>query len=297
MAVIIGSAHGDEHHKASGGQAGDQTGREVSTQAYYVHPKGWDVLRAKDPEIRARIAQAMKAACANPHIGYDQAQRNTLYAVARALGFDLDAVGVDTETDCSALVRVCCEHAGIHTAIAFTTLNLVKVLLATGAFDQLTDDRYETESTYLCAGDILCTKTQGHTAVVLTDGPKAGQAPPVHALGDRILRKGARGADVVELQAALSRLGYKPGAADGDFGPATQAAVVAFQTAAQLGADGEYGPKSHKALKAALEAQGKPAAYRVTVTAFKGAALTQAQAIALQDEYRAAGYAAEITEA
>ena len=46
--VYIGSARIDERGKASGGQAGDQTGKEVSTQNWYLHSKGWVVLRPKD---------------------------------------------------------------------------------------------------------------------------------------------------------------------------------------------------------------------------------------------------------
>ena len=41
MAVIVGSARIDEKGNATGGQAGDQkSGKEVSTQNYYVHSKG-----------------------------------------------------------------------------------------------------------------------------------------------------------------------------------------------------------------------------------------------------------------
>ena len=47
MAVKIGSARIDENGKAHGGQAGDQTGKEVSTQSWYLNSKGWRVYRAK----------------------------------------------------------------------------------------------------------------------------------------------------------------------------------------------------------------------------------------------------------
>ena len=43
MAVIIGSARIDENGNIHGGKPGDQTGREVSTQAWYQHRKGWVV--------------------------------------------------------------------------------------------------------------------------------------------------------------------------------------------------------------------------------------------------------------
>ena len=48
MSVIIGSARIDENGKAKGGKAGDQTGKEVSTQKWYKHTKVWRVFRAKD---------------------------------------------------------------------------------------------------------------------------------------------------------------------------------------------------------------------------------------------------------
>ncbi len=77
--VIIGSARGDENGGAYGGKPGDQTGREVSTQAWYKHSKGWRVFRAKRPEAREKIACDMQSACDNPKIGYDQYDRLTLY--------------------------------------------------------------------------------------------------------------------------------------------------------------------------------------------------------------------------
>ena len=40
MAVKIGSARIDERGKISGGAAGNQTGKELSTQNWYLHSKG-----------------------------------------------------------------------------------------------------------------------------------------------------------------------------------------------------------------------------------------------------------------
>lgn len=66
------------------------------------------------------------------------------------------------------------------------------------------------------------------------------------------LRPGDSGTEVQALQQALKTVGYDPGAIDGDYGPATQAAVVAFQTAEGLSADGVAGPETLTALAAAL---------------------------------------------
>jgi len=48
MSVKLGSARIDENGQAHGGAAGDQIGKEVSTQSWYAHSKGWVLLRAKD---------------------------------------------------------------------------------------------------------------------------------------------------------------------------------------------------------------------------------------------------------
>ena len=74
--VTVGSARIDENGKAKGGKAGNQ-GKELSTQAWYKHSKGWVVLRPTDPEQAEKIAAAMERAIANKHIGYDQGQRLT----------------------------------------------------------------------------------------------------------------------------------------------------------------------------------------------------------------------------
>ena len=86
MAVKVGSARIDENGKARGGQAGDQTGKEVSTQNWYLHSKGWRVYRAKNPSVAEKIAKCMEMACKNSKIGYDQDSRNTLYKEAEPFG-------------------------------------------------------------------------------------------------------------------------------------------------------------------------------------------------------------------
>ena len=175
MGVTVGSARIDENGKARGGKAGSQNGKELATQAWYKHAKGWVVLRPIDPEQAERIALAMERAIANPHIGYDQGQRLTLYNYAKLVGFDTGRVTTNVETDCSALVRVCLAFAGIDTP-SFTTANEAKVLLATGRFRQLTGAEYTDRSDRLRRGDVLVTRTQGHTVVVLSDGLLADNA-------------------------------------------------------------------------------------------------------------------------
>jgi peptidoglycan hydrolase-like protein with peptidoglycan-binding domain len=70
------------------------------------------------------------------------------------------------------------------------------------------------------------------------------------------LKSGDSGAEVKALQRALAFLGYKSGKIDGSYGPATTAAVTAFQRASGLTADGIFGPQTLKALSSALARKG-----------------------------------------
>lgn len=179
--VIIGSARIDENGHASGGQAGDQNGKEVSTQKYYTHEKGWNVLRAKEPQVREAIARDMELACANNNIGYDQSQNQTLYQTAKPVGFNCSLVGTPCETDCARLVRVCVLYAGVKVS-DFYTGSEKEALLATGAFEQV----YPSMPDGLMRGDILVTKTKGHTVVVLTNGANVKPTAPTAPTNDKL---------------------------------------------------------------------------------------------------------------
>ena len=252
MAVLLGSARIDENGAAMGGKAGDQTGKEVSTQNWYKHTKGWRVFRAKDSTKAEKIAQAMERACDNPHIGYDQSQRLTLYNEAEQYGFDTAKVTKDVETDCSALVRVCCAYAGIMIR-NFTTDNEPTVLLNSGEFNELTDTKYTDYSTYLRRGDILDTAVKGHTVVVLSDGDRAYDDADT-------LRKGDKGDAVKAMQEQLIALGYElpKFGADGDFGGETLTALKAFQADKGLTITGAYDATTRAAMTGSTVAPANP---------------------------------------
>ena len=135
----------------------------------------------------------------------------------------------------------------------------------TPEFMQFTDDTHCRSSERLLRGDLLVTRTKGHTVVVLSDGAKAAEErqsmPAEYALGDRLLKNGSLGADVKQLQEALIRLGISCGdyGADGEFGDCTEMAVIAYQKQHALEPDGEYGPLTHASLTAELERLDNPA--------------------------------------
>ena len=69
------------------------------------------------------------------------------------------------------------------------------------------------------------------------------------ALGDRLLGRGSKGAEVKELQSKLVQLGYGVGTADGKFGSKTEAAIRSFQKDHGLRVDGLAGTQTIKELK------------------------------------------------
>ena len=178
MSVLIGSARMNENGQLEGGKAGDQNKHEVCTEKWYKHSKGWIVIRAKKPQMRLLIAEDMWAACENDYVGYSYWDHcYTLYNEAAKYGFDCSKVKIPCETNCAKLVLICAKYAGSKVK-DFYTGDEVEKFRATGEFDILTDPQYTEKPDYLMAGDILVTKTQGHTVVVLTNGDNAMVGTP-----------------------------------------------------------------------------------------------------------------------
>jgi peptidoglycan hydrolase-like protein with peptidoglycan-binding domain len=92
---------------------------------------------------------------------------------------------------------------------------------------------------------------------------------------DSILRQGSKGNAVTELQQLLQSKGFYSGKIDGDFGTGTTNAVLKFQTANGLVADGIVGSSSWGKLRAVIPtaSQGLP----TLLPGSKGAAVSQAQ--------------------
>ncbi len=65
------------------------------------------------------------------------------------------------------------------------------------------------------------------------------------------LKQGSSGPDVQDLQQKLKDLRFDPNGVDGNFGPGTKAAVIAFQQSKGLQADGVVGPATMAALQTA----------------------------------------------
>jgi hypothetical protein len=84
--------------------------------------------------------------------------------------------------------------------------------------------------------------------------PANGATPEVPP--DGTYRRGDQGDSVLAIQQALIQLGFDPGDADGNFGEATEAAVIEFQQSVDLEADGVVGQATLDALTQALGERG-----------------------------------------
>lgn len=81
------------------------------------------------------------------------------------------------------------------------------------------------------------------------------------------LKQGDSGPKVLELQQRLKQVGFSPGNLDGQFGPGTEAAVMAFQRSEGLLVDGIAGPRTLERLKLAGDMRMPSVIAGVTVAA------------------------------
>lgn len=172
---MIGHASSDERGKYSGGQAGDQTSKEVCIRSWYDRP--WNVVMwSPDPDVRENMAISMEEACKNDHIGYDQGtsgNSNDRYSLYNALllnNFKMAEIDKPVETDCSNLVACCACCAGVEISPYIYTGNEKSAFVKAG-FEVHTEAKYLTSDDYLPRGAILLYEGN-HTAINLTDGAK-----------------------------------------------------------------------------------------------------------------------------
>lgn len=192
----------------------------------------------------ARWAQLDRMA----NINHDEAYQSTSYGVGQVMGYHWKALGyaslddflgtvfsgVDGQID--AMLRYCAENDLIDDLAAGRWLTVAR-----GYNGKKYAARY--------AKKLKAAAERYGAAVAESDG---------------MLRLGASGARVRELQALLVRAGFEV-KVDGDFGPATRTALKAFQRSMKLKADGVYGPKTEAVLAGYRQAQGeRPGAESIT---------------------------------
>lgn len=176
MAVTITQASIDERGRASGGQAGDQTGGEVNIGPWYYFGQNV-VLRPNSPAIADVMVTHAMALANNKNIGYDQSQRTTLYNAWRAVGWNNPGkIATPCECDCSSMIAADAISAGLNVSPNCYTANLRAALLATGKFTALTAGKYLVSSDYIQKGDIILAEGK-HVVIANNSGSKADPTP------------------------------------------------------------------------------------------------------------------------
>lgn len=239
----VGSARISENGSVNG-QRGDQTGSEVMIQEAYMHRNGWQIIRAKDPNIANALAFIMAVCCNASNVGYSQNERYLIFWT------NLDA---PTNCDCSSLVAYCVYKAGITNfeIDGFYTGNEVSRLVGTGAFDVLPCNSIGD----MCVGDILVdAKGTSHTVIVVEGNPRI--AGNYFDEPNPTLQWGSKGAEVRKLQEFFNCFCSCNLRVDGDFGSKTNQAVRDFQAFFGLVVDGIYGRRTHEAVCVVLWANG-----------------------------------------
>lgn len=177
MTYKFGSARIDEHGGISGGKPGDQTGREVAIENFYMHPQGWYCFRPKDPKQAELMAKEMTDACNNPNIGYAQygngkytGRMGVVYAITKYK--HMKDITEPTNGDCGTLVRSVIMAAGMGDPGGFSTKAEASVLNRTRLFEAPFPVR---SNSILCNGDVLVTQTKGHTGIIVSGEPRIKQ--------------------------------------------------------------------------------------------------------------------------
>lgn len=155
------------------GEVGDSTGKEVYIVSNYdiSRIKPYIVLRPKTDLLAEASAIACEAGCLNDSIGYSQSNRNTLYNLAKANGYNLATVGL-CNTDCSAFLSVCAIAGGANISYGTngpTTSTMRARFKQSGDYEVLTSTEYTNSADSLKRGDILV-KEGYHTIMVLENG-------------------------------------------------------------------------------------------------------------------------------
>ena len=238
--ITIAHAVCDERGRTSGGAAGNQTANLYHTTGelrfsewYNPNGGGWDyVIRPKKKATAIAIASAAMSAVRNNRIGYDQSDRESLYDAVQYKNFDPAIVDKPVNCDCSSLVTVCCNYAGIPILRGTYTGNLKERCEAVGYFKIYKSAKYTQCSNNLKDGDILL-RVGHHAAIVVNT---------IYHM-TKHLKIGSSRTDVLYLQHALNQTAFSCGLIeDGEFGFKTDAALRRYQSIYKLQSDGIMGP-------------------------------------------------------
>lgn len=157
---MISNCGSDERGKYTGGQAGDQTGKEWRIREWYNRP--WDCVIRFPEDVRNVLAKYAYDAAMNDNVGYDQGNRLSFYNQLKKVNYDPSKIKEKCEADCSSGVAAIVIAAGYKLDInklkrvspSLLTGNMRRNLREAGG-EVLTDSKYLNSDKELLKGDIL----------------------------------------------------------------------------------------------------------------------------------------------
>ena len=246
MAKYIAHSSIDERGKATGGQAGDQTGKEVLISAWYSRP--WNqFFRIENDKVRKQFGNNMIDLANNPAVGYNQNQRNTLLTQAEKVNFNFSKITTKCNSDCSSGVTICLLGA-IYTVLGKDAYNRAKAVMVAGGncattssfkgrVAGLTDVKvtlytstaYTGSTAKAVFGDIY-NKSGSHIVAYVDDDKKVGLTPATTATTTTSKKEANVKAGQKWLNTNYGTLIKKHKGAlldlDGSYGPKTRAAAL-----------------------------------------------------------------------
>lgn len=194
--VKIGHAVQDENGKSEGPIPGDQTGKEILVTNWYKRSGGWSYyLECNDDKMASKAASFMREIAENKAFGYSRITRWSGYKAIMENGGNIKG-SKDSNFDCSSLAITCYILAGLDIPASGYTGSMLKIFTKTGKFKISQDSKYVDSPDYGKRGSLYLTPGK-HVAMLLEDGPKAGDDPKpdpknprVEFLGNVYVRKG-----------------------------------------------------------------------------------------------------------
>ena len=185
-AGMIFNTQSNELGALTGGENGDQTGKEARTEHYplYYRPDSypWDyLLHCTREDIAQEAATLAMDAAANDQVGYDCGEYAcTLWEEAANREYDIASIDVPCAAQCASAVLTFYKCAGFRLGeetlqqidVDKSVWDMDEVLCGTGLFEKITDSERLHSPDYNHVGDVYVAESR-HTVMQITDGAKA----------------------------------------------------------------------------------------------------------------------------
>lgn len=187
--VLIFNTQSNENGELSGGERGDQTGREARIDRFAAYYERQDypwsfIAHCTDERAREEAVRQARGYAANDNIGYDNDPQEKLTAAQQAerAGWELSAIDTPCSANCATAVLTIYKCAGKRLGIVAladidpnrNVWEIRQELEKTGLFTFDSDPAHLHSTEYASAGDLHVAQSR-HVLMQLVDGARAGR--------------------------------------------------------------------------------------------------------------------------